>query len=89
MAEAIDADGGVEAVQLRVAEKYVEQLGQIARTTNTVVLPANLSDVGSMIALAMNVMKGARPPEAPRGTSPAPRPHGGGTPPAPPPLEPR
>jgi predicted RecA/RadA family phage recombinase len=44
-----------------VAEKYVEQLGNIARVANTVVLPATLSDVGSMVALAMNAMKTGRP----------------------------
>jgi regulator of protease activity HflC (stomatin/prohibitin superfamily) len=85
VAEAINAEGGVEAVQLRVAEKYVEQFGHIAKTTNTVVLPATLSDVGSMIALAMNVLKGAKAPEAVRTTSVAPRP--GGAPP--PPMAPR
>jgi regulator of protease activity HflC (stomatin/prohibitin superfamily) len=82
VAEAINADGGVEAVQLRVAEKYVEQFGHLAKTTNTVVLPATLSDVGSMIALAMNVLKGAKPGEAPRATVPAARP---GVPPMMPP----
>ena len=61
VAAAVHAEGGTEAVQLRVAEKYVEQLGNIARATNTVVLPATLSDVGSMVALAMNVMKTGRP----------------------------
>jgi len=86
VAEAISAEGGVEATQLRVAEKYVEQFGHIAKATNTVVLPASLSDVGSMIALAMNVLKGAKAPEAPRATV-APRPPGGGAPP--PPLTPR
>ena len=84
VAEAINAEGGVEAVQLRVAEKYVEQFGHLAKTTNTVVLPATLSDVGSMIALAMNVLKGAKAPEAVRTTSVAPRPGG-----APPPMAPR
>ena len=59
----------MEALQLRVAEKYVEQFGQIARSTNTVVLPASLSDVGSMIALATNVLKGVRP-ESPRVATP-------------------
>ncbi len=68
VAEAINAEGGVEAVQLRVAEKYVEQFGHIAKTTNTVVLPASLSDVGSMITLAMNVLKGATAPEVARTT---------------------
>jgi hypothetical protein len=44
-------------VQLRVAEQYVEQLGNLARSGNTFVLPANLSDVGSMIALATSVLR--------------------------------
>jgi regulator of protease activity HflC (stomatin/prohibitin superfamily) len=74
VAEAIRAEGGVEAVQLRVAEKYVEQFGHIAKVGNTIVLPATLSDVGSMIALATNVLKGSTPGEAPRATTPAPRP---------------
>jgi len=74
VAEAIGAPGGIEAVQLRVAEQYVQQFGHVAKATNTVVLPATLSDVGSMIALAMNVLKGAGGgpgPGAPRPTVPA------------------
>ncbi len=85
VAEAISSQGGVEAVQLRVAEKYVEQFGHLAKTTNTVVLPATLSDVGSMIALATNVLKAAKPAEAVRTTTAvAPRPGGAPPPPMPP-----
>jgi len=70
VAEAISSQGGVEAVQLRVAEKYVEQFGHLAQKTNTVILPATVSDVGSMIALAMNVMKASKPaPEPVRPTT--------------------
>ena len=65
MAEAIAAPGGVEAVQLRVAEQYVKEFGAIARTTNTVVIPATLSDVGGMIASAMNVLRATTPPTEP------------------------
>ena len=66
VAQSISAPGGMEAVQLRVAEQYVDRFGQLAKAGNTLVLPANLSDVGSMIALAMNVIQskggsGARP----------------------------
>jgi regulator of protease activity HflC (stomatin/prohibitin superfamily) len=75
VAEAIRSEGGVEAVQLRVAEKYVEQFGHLAKTTNTVVLPATLSDVGSMIALAMNVLKGGKASEPSRGAAPTTRPN--------------
>jgi regulator of protease activity HflC (stomatin/prohibitin superfamily) len=69
VAAAIQADGGYEAVQLRVAEQYITSFGQIAKSGNTLVVPSNLSDVGSMLALAMNVIqpKGAagRPPAPP------------------------
>jgi regulator of protease activity HflC (stomatin/prohibitin superfamily) len=56
VAEAIQNAGGFEAVQLRVAEHYLTQFGELAKAGNTLILPANLSDVGSMIALAMNVI---------------------------------
>jgi regulator of protease activity HflC (stomatin/prohibitin superfamily) len=74
VAEAIQAQGGIEAVQLRVAEKYIEQFGHLAKAGNTLVLPATLSDVGSMIALATNIMKGSTPFEATRVTTAVPRP---------------
>jgi regulator of protease activity HflC (stomatin/prohibitin superfamily) len=63
VATAIRTDGGMEAVQLRVAEQYVAQFGQIARTSNTVVVPANVSDVAGMIATAMKVFSSATPPK--------------------------
>jgi regulator of protease activity HflC (stomatin/prohibitin superfamily) len=53
VAEAIKLPGGYEAVQLRVAEQYIGQFGELAKKGNTIVLPANVADVGSMIALAM------------------------------------
>ena len=56
VAEAIKIEGGFEAMQLRVAEQYITEFGQLAKATNTVVLPATLSDVGSMIALATQMI---------------------------------
>jgi regulator of protease activity HflC (stomatin/prohibitin superfamily) len=56
VAEAITMPGGFEAVQLRVAEQYIGQFGELAKESNTLVLPANVADVGSMIALAMKVV---------------------------------
>jgi regulator of protease activity HflC (stomatin/prohibitin superfamily) len=53
VADAIKLPGGQEAVQLRVAEQYIGQFGELAKKSNTIVLPANVADVGSMIALAM------------------------------------
>jgi len=49
--------GGQEAAALRVAEQYVDAFGGIAKTTNTVLLPSNMADPGSMIAQAMSVYK--------------------------------
>lgn len=57
VAESIEVPGGQEAVQLRVAEQYIAKFGELAKSSNTLVLPASISDVGSMIALAMNAVK--------------------------------
>ena len=56
VAEALRAEGGTDAMKLRIAEQYVAQFGELAKAGNTLVLPANLSDVGSMIALAMQAI---------------------------------
>ena len=53
--------GGAEAMQLRVAEDYLVQFGNIAKAGNTLVVPANLSDLASMIALAKNVIENKSP----------------------------
>jgi len=69
VAEAIRAEGGLEAVQLRVAERVVEQYGKLAKETNTMILPANFADLGGVIAAAMSVVKqsdkGGRSGDAP------------------------
>jgi regulator of protease activity HflC (stomatin/prohibitin superfamily) len=58
VADAMQTQGGMEAVQLRVAEQYIAQFGELAKSSTTLVLPANAADVGSMIALAMKVVTG-------------------------------
>ena len=69
VAESIQAQGGLQAVQLRVAEQYLEQFGKLAKEGNTLIVPANLSDVSSMIATAMTFIRsgsdsgGSKPPE--------------------------
>jgi regulator of protease activity HflC (stomatin/prohibitin superfamily) len=57
VADAMQQPGGLEAVQLRVADNYLAQFGKLAQAGNTMILPATLSDVGSMISLAMNVIR--------------------------------
>lgn len=57
VAEAIQSKGGYEAIQLKVAENYIEQFGKLAKESNTMILPSNMADVSSIIATAMNVIK--------------------------------
>jgi len=57
VAGAVQTEGGMEAVQLRVAEKLVEQFGHLAKQGNTLILPANFGDISTLIATAMSVVK--------------------------------
>jgi regulator of protease activity HflC (stomatin/prohibitin superfamily) len=57
VAEATQAAGGAEAVQLRVAEQYIGEMGKIVNSANTVILPANLTDVASVLSTAMQVIQ--------------------------------
>jgi regulator of protease activity HflC (stomatin/prohibitin superfamily) len=57
VALAIQLPGGIEAVNLKVAEKYVEAFGNVAKEGNTLILPGNLSDMGTMVATAMSIVK--------------------------------
>jgi len=62
VAEAISKPGGIEATQLRVAENYIIQFGELAKKTNTMILPANVADTASMVATAMRVFQQTSPP---------------------------
>lgn len=56
--DALSGRGGMEAMQLRVAEEYVKQFGRLAdEASSTLIVPANLSDISSMIAMATSVVK--------------------------------
>ena len=57
VAQAIEMPGGVQAVNLKVAEKYVEAFAGIAKTGNTLIVPSNMADLSSLIAGAMSVVK--------------------------------
>jgi regulator of protease activity HflC (stomatin/prohibitin superfamily) len=61
VANSIREPGGADAVQLRIAEQYLGQFGNLAKEGNTLIVPANLSDVASMLALATNVIKKTPP----------------------------
>ena len=57
VAKAAMAAGGSEAIQLRVAEQYIGEFGNLAKAGNTFVVPANLADLTSMMALATDIAK--------------------------------
>ncbi len=57
IAAAIDEEGGISAVNLRVAEQYINEFGKLAKTNNSIIIPSNLSDLTGMIATAMTVIK--------------------------------
>ena len=57
VAETIQMAGGMEAVQLRVAEKYIEQFGNLAKVGNTMIVPSNIADIGGMLASAMTIIQ--------------------------------
>jgi regulator of protease activity HflC (stomatin/prohibitin superfamily) len=58
---AIQTAGGMEAVNLKIAEQYVGAFGNIAKQGNTLIVPGNLSDMGSMIASALAIVRGDGP----------------------------
>ena len=66
VAAAIETPGGYSAVQLRVAEQWVAQFGNLAKQTNTMILPAQVADTAAMIATAMSVIREGGPPPRPR-----------------------
>ncbi len=57
IAGAIAEPGGHDAVNLKVAEQYVHAFGELAKTNNSIIVPANLSDMSGLIASAMQIVK--------------------------------
>jgi regulator of protease activity HflC (stomatin/prohibitin superfamily) len=57
VAEATQAPGGDEAIQLKVAEQYINEFGKVINNADTIILPANVADVAAMITTAMNVVQ--------------------------------
>ena len=56
IALSINEKGGVEAVNLRVAEQYLNEFGKLAKENNTMIIPSNLSDISGIIATATKVL---------------------------------
>jgi regulator of protease activity HflC (stomatin/prohibitin superfamily) len=64
---ALSGEGGIEAMQLRIGEEYVRQFGKLAKDSTTLVVPAELSDLASIVTMATSIArkKPAAPPAAP------------------------
>ena len=58
VAAAVTDEGGPDAMQLRIAEQYITQFGNLAKAGNKFVVPSNLADLTSMMALATDIAKG-------------------------------
>jgi len=56
IANAIQAPGGADAVSLRVAEQYLHEFGRLAKTNNTMIVPTDLTDITSVLALSKKVL---------------------------------
>ena len=57
VAEAMNAPGGQQAANLKIAELYIGAFGNLAKTNNTMIVPSNLSDVASVVASAITVLE--------------------------------
>jgi regulator of protease activity HflC (stomatin/prohibitin superfamily) len=67
IAAAIREPGGEQAVQLKVAERAVDAFSQLAQKNNTMIVPGNMSEVSSLVASAMALMRSpASHPGTPR-----------------------
>jgi len=64
IASAINEKGGVNAVNLRIAEQYLNEFGKLAKTNNSIIIPSNLSDIAGVIKAAASVIKGQTESEA-------------------------
>ena len=60
VAAAIEDKGGMEAANLKVAQQYIDAFAQLAKTSNTLIIPTNTSDIAGFIATAMSVLERMR-----------------------------
>ena len=56
IAETLSLSGGETAANLRVAEKYIAEFGKLAKENNTMIIPANMGDIASVVATSMSVL---------------------------------
>ena len=61
IAEAVRSEGGAEAVNLKVAEQYVAAFSNLAKESNTLIMPANVADIGSLVSAGLKIIDGNKP----------------------------
>ena len=64
VAESLSLTGGKTAANLRVAEQYIAQFGNLAKENNTMIIPSNMGDISSMVATVMSVLEHAKQPNS-------------------------
>ena len=57
IALSINEEGGMNAVNLRIAEQYLTEFGKLAKTNNTMIVPADLSDIAGVITSITTVLE--------------------------------
>lgn len=67
VADQLAAEGGVTAAQLRLAEAYIDKFGNLARTNNTMIIPADVADVAGMVATMTRIVKAGQGMDAEKG----------------------
>ncbi|HFC8513356.1 TPA: SPFH domain-containing protein [Neisseria lactamica] len=56
IAAALQTQGGADAVNLKIAEQYVAAFNNLAKESNTLIMPANVADIGSLISTGMKII---------------------------------
>ncbi len=63
VAETIRQPGGLEAVNLRVADRFVDAFSNLAKTNNTLIVPSNVADISALVASALTVVRAQPAPK--------------------------
>ncbi|QJB55912.1 stomatin-like protein [Pseudodesulfovibrio sp. zrk46] len=72
VAEVINLPGGAEAMNLKVAQQFIDEFGNLAKTNNTMIIPADMGNIGGMVASATEIIKNVSAPK--QQAKPAPKP---------------
>ncbi|MGH6679786.1 MAG: band-7 C-terminal domain-containing protein, partial [Bradyrhizobium sp.] len=75
IATAAVVEGGIEALQMQLAKAFIDQWGNLAKQGTTMIIPTDLSNIGSVVGTAMQIVKATsgaalNEPPQPRGSVP-------------------